>query len=169
MKIDLKEIINIKNKKQLEKFKLDKPIEFSNYLFHYLIIFNKLDILQLENFPIYKENDDGLNGFFLAAKKNNIPILKYLLNEYQDYIYNTNEIGDMFINFLEPKSILKILNKKLDLELLLKHRISPENNKDIVLDSILLNCNFNELQKLFNLYKPKKYPLNYLFINYKLN
>jgi hypothetical protein len=169
MKIDLKEIINIKNKKQLEKFKLDKPIEFSNYLFHYLIIFNKLDILQLENFPIYKENDDGLNGFFLAAKKNNIPILKYLLNAYPDYIYNTNEIGDMFINFLEPKNILKILNKKLDLELLLKHRISPENNKDIVLDSILLNCNFNELQKLFNLYKPKKYPLNYLFINDKLN
>ena len=44
MKLDFKKIINIKNLKDLKKYKLDKPIHFNNYLFHYLIIFNKLDI-----------------------------------------------------------------------------------------------------------------------------
>ena len=57
MKLDFKKIINIKNLKDLKKYKLDKPIHFNNYLFHYLIIFNKLDILKLYEFPIWKENE----------------------------------------------------------------------------------------------------------------
>jgi hypothetical protein len=42
MKIDFKKIINIKNKKDLSNFKLNKPIFLNNYLFHYLIIFKNL-------------------------------------------------------------------------------------------------------------------------------
>ena len=56
-----------------------------------LIIFNKLDILKLTKFPIYKENDEGLNGIFLAAKYENIEMLKYLIETYGDYIYNKND------------------------------------------------------------------------------
>ena len=57
MKIDFKDIINIKIIIELKKFDLDKPLYFNNYLFHYLIIFNKFDIIKLLKFPFYKEND----------------------------------------------------------------------------------------------------------------
>ncbi len=71
MKIDFKKIINIKNKQELNEYPLDKPIFQSNYLFHYLILIGNLDGLKLSNFPIYIENNDGLNGFHLAAKEFN--------------------------------------------------------------------------------------------------
>ena len=91
MKIDFNKILNILTKEDLNNFELNKPIFMNNYLFHYLIIFNKLDILKLFKFPIYKENEEGLNGFFLAAKYNNFKILKYFINLYPDYIYNKNK------------------------------------------------------------------------------
>ena len=90
MKINFKDIIDIKNINQLKKFNLDKPLYFNNYLFHYLIIFNKFDIIKLDKFPIYKENDEELNGIFLAAKYDHIDILKYLIKTYPEYIYNKN-------------------------------------------------------------------------------
>jgi hypothetical protein len=48
MKLHLDKIINIKSKSDLDKSKFDinKPIFYDNYLFHYLIILNKLDILK---------------------------------------------------------------------------------------------------------------------------
>lgn len=163
MKIDFKQILNIKNKKDLNKFKLDKPIYLLNYLFHYLILFDKLDIIKLHKFPIYVENEEGLNGFCLAAKSDNIKILTYLIKNYADYIYNTNSNEEMFINFLKPKYIIKLLNLNLDLNILLKHKISLE--EDTVLDTILLNYNFKDLQILFKYYKPLEYPLIYLILN----
>ena len=96
MKINFKQIINIKNIKELKKYNINKPVYLNNYLFHYLIIFNKLDILKLDKFPIYKEDEEGLNGFFLAAKYDNIEILKYLIEEYPDYIYRPkHKLGTM--------------------------------------------------------------------------
>ena len=54
MKLHLDKIINIKTKMDLSKFDINKPIFYDNYLFHYLIILNKLDILKMEKFPVYK-------------------------------------------------------------------------------------------------------------------
>lgn len=70
--MNYKNIININTKKQLIKYKLNKPLYQNNYLFHYLIIFNNLKGLKLYKFPIYIENNDNLNGFLLAAKEDNI-------------------------------------------------------------------------------------------------
>ena len=38
MKIDYKKIINIKTKKNLNEFLLNKPIFYNNYLFHFFVI-----------------------------------------------------------------------------------------------------------------------------------
>ena len=58
--IDFDKISKIKNKKDLKKFKLDEPIFLSNYLFHYLIMTNNTKGIKLHKFPIYKENNEGL-------------------------------------------------------------------------------------------------------------
>jgi len=168
MKLDFKKIINIKNKKDLNNFKLDKPIYLSNYLFHYLIIFNKLNILKLQKFPIYKENEEGYNGFFLAAKNNNLPILKYLIKEYPDYIYNTDSNDDLFINLLKINNIIKLINLKLDFKKLLFYRLTEENTSEKIIDILLYNCNYKELTKLFKYFKFSDHPLNFLIINEKL-
>ena len=74
MKLDYKKIINIKTKNNLNEYTLNKPIFHNNYLFHYLIELNNIDALKLHHFPIYIENSDGLNGFHIASKYNNIEI-----------------------------------------------------------------------------------------------
>ena len=167
MKLDFKEIINIKNLKDLKKHKLDKPIHLNNYLFHYLIIFDKLDILKLHDFPIWKENEEGLNGFMLAAKEGNINILKYLISKYPDYIYNTNDNDDLFINFMEIKTIHDIINFKLNWKYLLEYRLAPDS-KDTIFDTILSEGLFKEINDVLNVYKPYK-PLNYLLTNENLS
>ena len=167
MKLDFKEIINIKNLKDLKKHKLDTPIHFDNYLFHYLIIFDKLDILKLYDFPIWKENEDGLNGFMLAAKEGNINILKYLISKYPDYIYNTNDNDDLFINLMEIKTICEIINLKLNWEYLLEYRLAPDSN-DTIFDTILSNGTFKQINEILNVYKTNK-PLNYLLTNENLS
>jgi len=97
--IDLKKIINIKNKKDLKKYKLNKPIFYNNFLFHYLIIFGKLDILKLFDFPVYIFNEEKLDGFMLAVKYGHLDILYYLLNKYKNYVNNHNTLNQHFINF----------------------------------------------------------------------
>jgi len=158
MKLDFKKIIEIKTNTDLKKFKIDEPLFYNNYLFHYLIIFNKLDILKLTTFPIYKENDDGLNGFFLAAKYNNIPILKYLLKNYRQYIYNRNSEDEVFTDYLEYSNIIKLIDNDLNWDLLLNDKI----------DELFYNLNYDELLILFKNYKPNNHYLHYLIMNQNL-
>jgi len=159
MKFDFEQIINIKSKTHLNKFNIHEPLFYNNYLFHYLIIFDKFDILQLDTFPIYKENEEGLNGFFLAAKYDNIKILKYLINNYKQYIYNRNQDDEMFTDYLKYSSILKIINYNLNWTLLFENKI----------DDILYNLNYNNLIKLFKKYKPLNHYLHMIVTNPKLN
>jgi len=110
MKLHLDKIINIKNKTDLSKFEINKPIFYNNYLFHYLIILNKLDILKLEKFPVHIMNEDKMDGFMLAAKHDNIIILKYLLKEYPEYSQNHNDENLGFINYLsDPSKIISLM------------------------------------------------------------
>ena len=166
MKIDFKYISSIKNLKELKNFKLDKPLYFNNYLFHYLIIFNKLDILKLYNFPIYKENDEEMNGFFLAAKYNNISILRYLIITYPDYIYNKNSKNEQFINYLNYKLIIKLLDLKLEWEKLFLQEVSENIT---IFDLILRNYKYENLLEILKVYKPTTHPLNFLLINKKIS
>lgn len=159
MKLDLDKINNIKSKLDLKKFKINEPLFFNNYLFHYLIIFDKLDILKLDEWPLYKENDEGLNGFFLAAKYNNIKILTHFITKYKKYIYNKNDDNKMFIDYLAYSNILKIINLNLDWDILFKNK----------LDDILYNLNYQDLLKIFKIYKLENKCLHMIVINPKLN
>jgi hypothetical protein len=155
MKLDFKKIVEIKSNSDLSKFNLTEPLFYNNYLFHYLIIFNKLDILKLHNFPIYKENDDGLNGFFLAAKYNNILIIKYLINNYSQYIYNRNLNDELFTNYLEYNSIVKLLNFDLDWDILLENKI----------DELYYNLKNDDLNLLLKKIKHNNHYLSYILLN----
>jgi len=162
MKIEFKEIINIKNKDDLKKFNINESIFFNNYLFHYLIIFNKLDILKLIKFPIYKENDEGMNGLFLAAKYENIEILKYLIETYNEYVYNRNNNNELFINYLNPQLIIELLDFKLEWKRLFLQKVSSEV---IIFDLLLSECKYNDILKVLKTYKPNDIHLNALIVN----
>ena len=151
MKIDFKKIINIKNKKDLNNFKLDKPIFLNNYLFHYLIIFKNLKALKLYKFPVYIENNNNLNGFHLAAKEYDFDILCYLIDTYPDYIYNKNKDDNTFINFIPIQEINKLMIKYSNIDW--KFLINPENIDLIIF--IITNLNYKQLKKFILLYDYK--------------
>ena len=111
MKIDFETIIKLKSNKKLKKFNIKKPLFLNNYLFHYLILVNNLEALKLTTFSIYIENTDNLNGFQLAAKEDKYEILCYLIEEYSDYIYNVNSKEETFINYLQMKTLIKLMKK----------------------------------------------------------
>ena len=141
--MNFKNIINLKNKKELLKFKLTEPIYQNNYLFHYLILLNNLKGLKLYKFPIYKENSDGLNGFHLAAKEDNIKILVHLIKIYPEYIYNRNTERYLFTNYLNYDKLNELMElfPKLDWSILIDKNL---------LKFIILNLNFIDLDKFIN-------------------
>lgn len=175
MKLHLDKIINIKNKNDLSEYEINKPIFYNNYLFHYLIILDKLDILKLEKFPVYKLNEDDLDAFMLAAKYDNIVILKYLLREYPQYAQNHNNQNQGFINYLQnPEKVIPLMKEftNIDWNYLFKFKntadmcfysyfISILDHEDIswflkntqyrifyVLNAIIINEKITEKQKI---------------------
>ena len=145
MKIDFKKIINIKNKQDLKAFLLDKPIFQSNYLFHYLILLGNLTALKLVKFPIYIENNDGLNGFHIAAKEYNFDIISYLIKEYPEYIYNRNLQRETFTNYVPFEEIVSLI------------KAYPKLNwKDLIqndlINKILVNLDNKDLTEFLKLY-----------------
>ncbi len=163
MKIDFKKIINIKNKQDLKDFSIDKPIFQLNYLFHYLILLNNLDGLKLIKYPVYIENNDGLNAFHLAAKEDNIPILTYLIKTYPEYIYNRTSQKETFAQYLPFENFSILINKfpKLNWEDLIEESSSKSCR---LFKSIITNLSFNELQKFIKSYNIKPKQTNaYLF------
>lgn len=152
MKIDLKKIINIKNKSELNEFDTDKPLFLSNYLFHYLILLGNLPGLKLKNFPIYIENNDNMNGFHLAANENHIEILEYLIENYPDYIYNRNKDRKTFTYFLLLEEFPRLMKKypKLDWNDLI---INSSSTPYELLKIILTNLKFKNLYDFINEFK----------------
>jgi len=148
MKIDFENIIKIKSNKKLKKFNIKKPLFLNNYLFHYLILVNNLEALKLTTFPIYIENTDNLNGFHLAAKEDKYEILCYLIEEYSDYIYNVNGKEETFINYLQMKTLIKLMKKYKNIEW-------NELIKKEQLNFILTNTTFNELNEFIKLHNFK--------------
>ena len=100
--INLVDIGSISSMNDLKEYNIDEPYFYNNYLFHYLIITNNLKGLKLTKFPIYKLDEDGYNGFMLAAKYNYYDILEYLMTEYNKYISYTNKLNENFLHFLDP-------------------------------------------------------------------
>lgn len=161
-KKDFKEIINIKNKSDIKKFSIDKPIFNNNYLFHYLIMFDNLDALKLETFPVYIENNDNLNGFHLAAKENNMDILKYMIKSYPDYIYNRNSNKETFAHYLELEQFSTLMNLYNDLDW--EDLIVPS-----ILKNIIYNLNYTELNRFTDVYNIKPSYTNQYLIGVMYN
>lgn len=117
--------MELRTTKDLEKFNPNKPLFYQNYLFHYLIILDKLDLLKAMKHPVYNFNEDKMDGFMLAAKYNNFKILEYLLKQYPEHSQNHNDEGMNFINFISNPSKLISLMKKfknINWEYLLKFK-----------------------------------------------
>ena len=152
--IDFKKIINIKNNNDLTKFILDKPIFQKNYLFHYLIELNNIDGLKLKKWPIYIENSDDLNGYHIAAKKDNINILEYLIETYPEYIYNRNINRETFTAYLNINNFINLIKKypKLNWDDLI---MNATINKNEIFKSIIINLNYTKLLKFLKLYEIK--------------
>ena len=166
MKINFKEIIELKD---FKKYSPDEPIFLSNYLFHYLILVNNINALKLRKFPIWKINEDGLNGIILAAKNKNYKILKYLIKTYPDYIYNTTDFDENFLHFLDPNDkeyLTLIKNKNIDWYELFNHT-SKENFTSLGI--LLTNGKFKIIKEVIKLIKFKwdkyeNYPSFYCMI-----
>jgi len=62
MKFNIQKMIDIKSPKDLENFNSNKPIFYKNYLFHYLIMFDKFDLLKINKHPVFQFNEDNLDG-----------------------------------------------------------------------------------------------------------
>jgi len=184
MKINYNKIINIKKIKDLNNYNINKPLYNNNYLFHYLILLNNLEGLKLIRFPIYIENNYNLNGIHLAAHDKNFKILYYLIENYNEYIYNKNIDDYTFVDFLDINDIIKLIkkyNNNIKWKYLLNNNILKEllyktsyknilvllkfpfiKNFNLILYSLIRNNNINEneLINIFNLYTNKK--INYL-------
>lgn len=135
--IDLVKIGKINKITELKKYPLEEPYFYNNYLFHYLIITNNLNALKMHKFPVQKLNEDGYNGYMLAAKYNYYDIIDYLIMEYPEYITIVNKINENFLHFLDP---------------------NIEYYYNFILD------NFKKVKKLFYSYDSSdNCPLDYLF------
>lgn len=160
MKIDFKKIINIKNNKSLNDFIINKPIFQKNYLFHYLIQLNNLTGLKLKKWPIYIENNDGMNGFHIAAcSENNLEILYYLIETYPEYIYNRNLKKEAFTYHLQPDRFSQLIKKypELDWNDLIIHATMRPNE---ILRSIILSLKYKDLSNFLNVFKIKPININ---------
>ena len=170
MKFNIHKIMDIKNPKDLENFNPNKPIFYKNYLFHYLIMFDKLDILKINKHPIFKFNEENLDGFMIAAKYDNMNILKYLIKEYPKYIENHNSEGLNFINYIsDPKKIIKIIKDFPDVnwENLLKFK--DEKNIDFYC-FIISQLDVEDINWFISKYKFNSYYiLSSIILNKKLN
>jgi hypothetical protein len=172
MKLHLDKIINIKTRADLDnsKFDIDKPIFYDNYLFHYLIILNKLDILKMEKFPVYKMNEDNMDAFMLAAKYDNIVILKYLLKEYPEYCQNHNDENLGFINYLSDSTkIISLMKEFTNIDWYYLFKFKTKKNIDFYsyLISIL---NFKDLEWILkNFDDPKHFNRYYVLSGILMN
>jgi hypothetical protein len=170
MKFNIQKMMDIKNPKDLENYNPNKPIFYKNYLFHYLIIFDKLDLLKINKHPVFQFNEDNLDGFMLAAKYDNMTILKYLIKNYPDYVQNHNSEGLNFINYIaEPKKIIKIIKDFPDVnwEYLLKFK--NEKNIDFY-RFIISQLDVEDIKWFISKYKFNSYyTLSAILLNEKLN
>ncbi len=154
MDIDIMKIGNMKDKKDIEKFGVNKELLNGNYLFHYMILTNNTEGLKATWHPIYNYNDMGFNGFMLAAREHKYEILDYFIKKYKKQAYMKNNTNSNFLHILDPQSpyYIQILKNNLHWDDMYDIR----NNNDI-----------SPLDNLFTLGTPDN--IIYVIKNIKLN
>ncbi|ULY68593.1 hypothetical protein [Chlorella virus XW01] len=179
MKISYSNFKKIKGKKDLYnnnklKYPINEPIIGSNYLFHNLINLGNIKLLDKENYPIYKFNNNNYDGFMIASNNQDYDTLKYLLLKFPEYIYNTNsdnynwfhllDINDNLYNFIIDKDLEFIeWNKLLYLE---------DGDKHYTMEALLSFLEFKQIKnllKFLQLENISNSQLINLFNNPKLN
>ena len=134
MDIDLMEIGNMKDKKTIEKFGVNKQLLNGNYLFHYMILTNNINGLMSTWHPIYNTNNDGYDGIMLAAKEHKYDILNYFLKKYKKQAYKKNTFNSNWLHIFDPNNpkYVDILKNNLHWDNLFTMRnnneISPLDN-----------------------------------------
>lgn len=169
MKFNIHKLMDLKNPTDLDNYNPNKPIFYKNYLFHYLIMFDKLELLKLNKHPINKLNEENLDGLMLAAKYNNIPILKYLIKEYPEHILKHNSEGLNFINYIKnPNEIIKLIKEFPDIDW--NYLFKFKNEKNIFFYCFLISkLNVKNLEWFISKYKFNPYfTLSSIILNYKL-
>ena len=145
---------------------------------------NNLKGIKLQKFPIYKENNEGLQGLHLAAKiakeTKNYNMLNYLLDEYPEYANNHNYFNETFLDMLDINDNLIDLikkHKKINWFRLFTNIIETEDSKQCFLNKIFKNGN-NKLinfaieivmKEKFNWREFRCQPLFEIPLNAKLN
>ena len=170
------------DKNRLKNKPKDKPVLLGNYSFHYYIMNNDCKELEKEDHPIYKENEEGLNGFQLAARlvndTNNIDMLKCLINNknYKKHIYKENNNKEGLLQYFPVNDLIKELYeefKKNDLDL--NKLITQQDNDGITyLHKIFLNGKYDLIEWILNTMKINWKDLHehtpiHLFINKNIN
>lgn len=178
--IDFSKISKIKTKKHIKKYNIDKPLFISNYLFHFLIIVNNLNGMKLAKHPIYKENDEGLQGYHLAAKvyseTKSLKMLEFLLKEYPEYSGNINYFGETFLDYFPvTDDLIKLIknHKEIKWYKLLIHFNKDDNNKNSYLDKIFSNGSKKLINFILSTFEFKweefdSIPFFYLILNKNL-
>lgn len=170
MKFSIEKIMGLKNSKDIEKINVNKPLFYKNYLFHFLIMFDKLDLLKIHKHLIFNFNEEKLDGFMLAAKHDNFKILEYLLKEYPEYSQNHNEDGLNFINFIsKPEKLINLMKKfeNINWTYLLKFK----NQENIEYYKYLISeLSYNDLKWFLEKYNTfnNYYTLSAILLNEKL-
>ena len=143
---------NIKNKAGLKKYRLNKPLMNGNYLFHYLILTNNLKGLKLYNHPIYKLNNDGLNGLMLAAREKKYNILNYLVEKYKKDIKLVNKKGMNFLHYMNPNDneYLEFINNNINNNNLIDLYQSYSTTHFNPLDLLFLQGKYNTINTIIN-------------------
>ena len=170
MKFNIEKIMELKNPKDIEKININKALFYKNYLFHYLIMFDKLDLLKIHKHSVFNFNEDKLDGFMLAAKYDNFKILEYLLKEYPEYSQNHNEDGLNFINFInKPKKLIQLMKKfeNINWQYLLKFKNQENIEYYKYLLSELNNDDLNWFLKKYNNFN-SYYTISAIILNEKL-
>jgi hypothetical protein len=167
--IDFKKISNINSKKDINKYKIDKPLFLNNYLFHYLIMTNNLKAMKLIKHPVYKENDEGLTGFHLAAKvtveTKSLDMLKYLIKFYPEYALNINFANHTFLDYLEVSDkIIEIFkyNKEIEWVKILTNITDLEDKKSNFIHQVFRNGSLKLIMFIIDIIYEQKFKLSNL-------
>jgi ankyrin repeat protein len=129
--------------KNLDKIPLDKPIHLNNYLIHYAVYINRLDLLEAiikkHNIWDYKDNL-GISIVHSAAHRGFCEILQFLTDKFKEEILKVkNDIdSNIFFYIIENPQCLNILEK-----LNLKKYINEQNKNNQTPLSLVLSMLFD--------------------------
>jgi hypothetical protein len=160
MKLSYRNLTKIKTKKDLYeknklKYNIDEPIISNNYLFHGLINLGNIKLLDKEDYPIYKFNNNNYDGFMIASNNQDYETLKYLLLKFPEYIYNTNSDNYNWIHLLDIDDNLYnlIIDKELDFIEWDRLLYLEDNEKNHTIEALLSFLEFKYIKNLLKYFK----------------